>query len=108
MLAWFLVLSGSNCWIFPIPTHSDRGLESTSDETAPYGAHGYVRRQGHDKKGWQMVVTDLTWAPNHSRRDLAIIEKLTVAHIGQEIPHLLCNPNIFYCISYKYPPPPST
>jgi hypothetical protein len=51
------------------------------------------------------MVTALTWDPNHNRRDLAIIEKLTVAHIGQEIPHLLCNPNISYCIPHKYPPP---
>jgi len=106
LLTWFLVLSGSNRSIFLIPTHSDKSLESISDLTAPYGAYGHVQWQCHDKKdGWQMMVTALTWDPNHSRRDLAINEKLTVAHSGQEIPHLLCNPDILYCILYKYSPP---
>ena len=106
LFAWFLVLSGSNHCIFLIPTHYDKGLESISNLTAPYGAYGHVRQRGHDKKeGRQMMFTALTWDPNHSRRDLAITEKLTVAPIGQEIPHLLCHPNIFYCIPHKYSPP---
>jgi hypothetical protein len=43
LLAWFLVLSGSNRSIFLIPTHSDNGLESISDLSTPYGAYGHVQ-----------------------------------------------------------------